>query len=84
MQYRSRERILYQILSTLAKNKTTLQTHIMYECRLSYAQLKQYIEYMKLNNLVKSVDSALALTEEGRELLTKMEKVFSVKLTLPT
>ena len=83
MIYRSREKIVYAILQALATEKTRLQTHIMYDCRLSYNQLREYKQYLIQNNLIKSIDSAMAITPEGRELLAKLDKVFSIKLTLP-
>ena len=73
---------MYQILTCLTQEKTRLQTHIMYDCRLSYSQLKEYRDYLAKNNLIKVIDSALAITPEGRELLGKLDKVFSVKLSL--
>lgn len=84
MEYRSREKILYQILKTLAGNKTTLTTHIMYECRLSYAQLKQYTKLLEENNLATKIDTAYAINQEGRKMLDALDKLFSIKLKLPS
>lgn len=82
MQYRSREKIVYQYLQALTGDKTKLQTHIMYDVRLSYAQLKEYTSYLETNGLIKRIDSAVAITDKGRELVRSLEKVFSQKLTL--
>lgn len=83
MKYRSRDEIVYKFLKALSTEKTRLKTHIMYECRLSYVQLKEYTTYLEQNELIKTADSVYSITARGRELLNSMEKVFSVKLTLP-
>lgn len=82
MEYRSREGVLYQILTALSTSKTRLQTHLMYDCRLSSTQLRNYTEYMEKNELIKRVETVYSITPKGRELLALLEKLFSFKLVL--
>jgi predicted transcriptional regulator len=82
MQYRSREKIVYQILTKISTNKNVLMTHVMYDCRLSYAQLKEYMGYLEKNKLIESAGSIITISPKGREILKAMDQVFSVKMEL--
>lgn len=80
MKYRSREELVYKILKTLSENGSSLKTHLMYDARLSYAQLKEYQVYLENNKLIEITGTIWKITAEGRKMFTVLDKVFSFKV----
>lgn len=75
MKYRSRTEILAMMLK--ATTEKISQTKIMYKAYLSFSQLKEYMTFLKENEMV-SFDNASQLyyiTEKGRQFLTVYDQM---------
>ena len=75
MKNRSRTEILTMILDSVGSGAT--KTKIMYKAYLSYAQLKDYLNFMEKNELVKYEDGSQVykITEKGIKLMRLCEEV---------
>lgn len=75
MKYRSRSEIISLILQT-ANNGAT-KTRIMYGAYLSYAQLKEYLEFLQGKGLLAYEEgtSLYKLTEKGLQMLGAFENM---------
>jgi Predicted transcriptional regulator len=69
MKYRSRTEILSMILE--AANGGATKTRIMYSAFLSYAQLKEYLSVLMVNNLLEYLEGSQTYktTEKGLNFL---------------
>jgi predicted transcriptional regulator len=69
MKYRSRTEILSMILE--AANGGATKTRIMYRAFLSYAQLKEYLSVLMVNNLLEYLEGSQTYktTEKGLNFL---------------
>jgi len=73
MVYRSKHEILKNILETIQTPKT--KTDIMYENKLSYAQLVAYLKYLLANELY-DYDADYAryrISDEGKTMLKRLK-----------
>ncbi len=68
MTNRTRDDIVISILEFLS-TESTFRTHVMFNARLSYAQLKNYRLFLLSKGLVEEVDGKWAITEKGNEYL---------------
>ena len=70
MKYRSRTE-LASIILEVANGEWTTKTKIMYKAFLSYAQLKEYLEFLSINGLLNkdSSDHKFRTTEKGLKFL---------------
>lgn len=68
MTNRTRDDIVVSILEFL-DTESTFRTHVMFNARLSYAQLKHYRLFLLSKGLVDEVNGKWAITEKGREYL---------------
>lgn len=74
---RSKEEIIANILT--AVNEPVNITMIMYEARLSYAQLKMYIKYLEEKELIhKTQDRRWIVTDIGRVYLNQYEALTKI------
>ena len=75
MKNRSRTEIISMILDSVSSGAT--KTKIMYRAYLSYAQLKDYLEFMEKNELVRYEDGTqiYRITEKGIKLMRLCEEV---------
>jgi len=75
MKNRSRTEIISMILDSVSSGAT--KTKIMYKAYLSYAQLKDYLEFMEKNELVRYEDGTQVyrITEKGIKLMRLCEEV---------
>lgn len=75
MKNRSRTEIITMILDSVGSGAT--KTKIMYKAYLSYAQLKDYLNFMEKNELVKYEDGSQVyrITEKGIKLMRLCEEV---------
>ncbi|SMH71458.1 DUF4364 family protein [Candidatus Nitrosotalea okcheonensis] len=75
MKNRSRTEIISMILDSVSSGAT--KTKIMYRAYLSYAQLKDYLEFMEKNELVRHEDGTQVyrITEKGIKLMRLCEEV---------
>ena len=75
MKYRSRSEIIAMILQTA--NKGATKTRIMYAAYLSYAQLKEYLQFLQSKGLLSYEEgtSLFRLTEKGLEYLSTFDKI---------
>ncbi len=75
MKNRSRTEIISMILDAVSSGAT--KTKIMYKAYLSYAQLKDYIDFMEKNDLIKCEVGAQVyrITEKGIKLMRLCEEV---------
>jgi predicted transcriptional regulator len=69
MQYRSRTDIISAMLRVA--NKGATKTRMMYGAYLSSAQLKEYVEFLTVRNLIRrdETTSLYWLTEQGMKFL---------------
>ena len=74
MKYRSRTDIVGQILD--AANGGATKTKIMYKAYLSYAQLKEYLSMMLVNDLLEYIEGEhrYKTTEKGMQFVEAYEK----------
>jgi len=75
MKYRSRSEIIAMILQTA--NKGATKTRIMYGAYLSYAQVKEYLEFLQQKDLVRYEQgtSLYKLTEKGLHYLRAFDQI---------
>ena len=91
MKYRSRIQIAAEILesitsiaSTSADNGKVTSTKIMYKAFLSYTQLKEYLDLLLRNDLIRYQESkgTFMITDKGMHLLelyNQLNKFISAK-----
>jgi predicted transcriptional regulator len=78
MKYRSRTDIVSQILEAAANDSNgATKTKIMYKAFLSYAQLKDYVNMLVENNLLRyDLDSQVfKTTEKGHKFLKTYRQI---------
>ena len=84
MKYRSRIQIVAEILesitsiaSTSADNGKVTSTKIMYKAFLSYTQLKEYLDLLLRNDLIRYQESkgTFMITDKGMHLLELYNKL---------
>jgi predicted transcriptional regulator len=75
MKYRSRTDITSQVLE--AANSGATKTMIMYKAYLSYAQLKEYLSMMLVNDLLEYIEGKhhYKTTEKGTQFVEAYEKI---------
>ncbi len=77
--YRSQAGIVYDILNTIAEEGPTSPTRIMYGARLPYDRLKNMLEHLEEQGLVKKIveDDRVFydLTPKGAEVLEELRRV---------
>jgi predicted transcriptional regulator len=75
MKYRTRSEIIAQVLRTA--NSGATKTRIMYGAYLSYAQLKEYLEFLESKALIMREQGTelYRLTAKGLEFLEKFEEM---------
>ncbi len=77
--YRSKPRILADILSAIAGEGDARPTHIMYRANLSYDRLLKYLGQMEAGGFVEKKDdgdkSTYSITDKGRYFLKEFRKV---------
>jgi predicted transcriptional regulator len=75
MKYRSRSEIIAMVLQ--AANKGATKTRIMYGAYLSYAQLKEYLEFLEAKNLLRYEEGTqlYRLTEKGLQFLRAFDQI---------
>src|SRR5580658_4276726 len=75
MKYRSRSEIIAMVLQ--AANKGATKTRIMYGAYLSYAQLKEYLEFLEAKNLLRYEEGTQLdrLTEKGLQFLRAFDQI---------
>jgi predicted transcriptional regulator len=75
MKYRSRSEIISLILQTA--NKGATRTRIMYGAYLSYAQLKEYLEFLQGKDLLmyEKATNLYRLTAKGLECMSAFENM---------
>ena len=75
MKYRSRSEIIAMILQ--AANNGATKTRIMYGAYLSYAQVKEYLEFLQSKKLLSYEDgtSLYRLTEKGLQFLRVFDEI---------
>lgn len=75
MKYRSRTDITSQVLE--AANGGATKTMIMYKAYLSYAQLKEYLSMMLVNDLLEynEGEHRYKTTEKGMQFVEAYEKI---------
>ena len=75
MKYRSRSEIIAMILQ--AANKGATKTRIMYGAYLSYAQVKEYLEFLQAKKLLSYEEgtSLYRLTERGLQFLRVFDEI---------
>ena len=74
---RSRLRIIADILKHA--QSPVKQTHIMYECNLSFSQLKRYLKFLKIRALIRrKLDTGSIIyqtTNDGQEFLRRYSSI---------
>jgi predicted transcriptional regulator len=75
MKYRSRSEIIAMILQ--AANTGATKTRIMYGAYLSYAQVKEYLEFLQTKKLLSYEEgtSLYHLTEKGLQYLRVFDQI---------
>ena len=75
MKYRSRSEIIAMILQ--AANNGATKTRIMYGAYLSYAQVKEYLEFLQSKKLLSYEEgtSLYRLTEKGLQFLRVFDEI---------
>jgi predicted transcriptional regulator len=75
MKYRSRSEIIAMILQ--AANNGATKTRIMYGAYLSYAQVKEYLEFLESKKLLSYEEgtSLYHLTEKGLQFLRVFDEI---------
>ena len=75
MKYRSRSEIIAMILQTA--NKGATKTRIMYGAYLSYAQVKEYLEFLQQKDLIRYEQGTqlFKLTEKGLHFLRAFDQI---------
>ena len=75
MKYRSRSEIIAMILQ--AANNGATKTRIMYGAYLSYAQVKEYLEFLQNKKLLSYEEgtSQYRLTEKGLQYLRVFDQI---------
>jgi predicted transcriptional regulator len=75
MKYRSRSEIIAMILQ--AANNGATKTRIMYGAYLSYAQVKEYLEFLQNKKLLSYEEgtSQYRLTEKGLQFLRVFDQI---------
>jgi predicted transcriptional regulator len=75
MKYRSRSEIIAMILQSA--NKGATKTRIMYGAYLSYAQVKEYLEFLQRKDLLRCEEGTqlYRLTERGLHFLRAFDQI---------
>jgi predicted transcriptional regulator len=75
MKYRSRSEIIAMILQSA--NKGATKTRIMYGAYLSYAQVKEYLEFLQSKDLLSYEEGTqlYRLTERGLRFLRAFDQI---------
>ena len=75
MKYRSRSDIIIAVLTAALRGAT--KTRIMYGALLSYAQVQEYLAFMKEKDLIRREEGTglYRATEKGLELLRAFEGI---------
>ncbi len=77
--YRSKPRILADILSAIVGEGEARPTHIMYKANLSYDRLLKYLGQMEQGGFVEKRDdgdkSVYSITDKGTYFLSEFRKV---------
>ena len=78
MKYRSRSEIVAMILQAATGGAT--KTGIMYSAYLSYAQVREYLEFVQAKGLLMQEEETrrYKLTDKGREFLGTFDKISDV------
>ncbi|MBX8635040.1 MAG: hypothetical protein KIS30_02825 [Thermoplasmata archaeon] len=83
--YRSKPRILADILSAIADEGDARPTHILYRANLSYDRLLKYLGQMENVGFVNRRDegdkSVYSITDKGRYFLKEFRKVEEFTVT---
>ncbi len=74
MKYRSRTDIITAVLRSVGAEGTT-KTRIMYNAYLSYAQSKEYLDFLIARELLSEEGGLFRPTPKGMELLGKIEGI---------
>ncbi len=81
-EYRSKMRIIFDILDTIDEEGEAKITTILYRANLSYDRLKRYLNELVDAGLIKEkTDSKrkwFYLTSNGRKMLNELRKVISL------
>ncbi len=77
--YRSKGRIMADILSAIKEDEDAKITHILYKANLSYDRLSRYLEELEESELIQTIDSGdrslYRITERGQKFLVEFRRM---------
>jgi predicted transcriptional regulator len=83
---RHRLQIYYEILSAIEvemyNDGNAKPTRLGHYSNLSYDKLKKYLEELDKTDLINMQDGAIEITEKGRQLLRKYDKLINTMHTV--
>lgn len=84
MKYRSRSQIIAMVLQAADKGAT--KTRIMYDAYLSYAQVKEYLEFLQSKGLLlyEEETTRYHLTEKGLRFLRLFDEISEMITVAPS